>query len=151
MGKCMTEVKLDGVELACKSVISCEIFDKLTREGRLPMFIGVVQVCSIDKMDVAETVETLLNHFRGYLDKETFTEEMFTYIIKNNVKVAEAWGYGGVGKKVREVMIENRAFELAHGSESLEDIELYNSLYNKQETQDNSDNRHVINFNIQKR
>lgn len=148
MGRDIKERNIKGVELACKSVVTCEIFDRIIAEGRMPMFIGVVQLCSVERKTIRETIDTLLEHFKGYIEPELLTEDMFKHIISNNIQVAEAWGYGGVGEKVRDIMIKNKAFEIAHNSESLEDIVLYNRLQDG--TVNSKEAANTINFNISK-
>lgn len=148
MGRDIKERNLVGVELACKSVVTCEIFDRIVNEGRMPMFIGVVQLCSVERKTIEETIDVLLKHFKGYIDPELLTVDMFKHILSNNIQVAEAWGYGGVGDKVRDIMIKNKAFEIASSSESLEDIVLYSKL--QEGTVNVKEAANTINFNITK-
>lgn len=139
-----------GVELACRSLIVSTIYDKLNREGRIGQLIGIIQICSGEGYDMKKTIDVILKHFKGYITKEELTEETFKVMLQGHIDIAEAWGFGGMGEKVRDMMIRNRAFELASKAETIDTIETYRRIYDGGDLRP-QDMRQVVNFNIQRK
>jgi glycyl-tRNA synthetase (class II) len=74
-------------------------------------------------------------------------------MIKNYGDVAVAWGYGPIGDEISNIIIKNKALRLVEKTEKMEDIEIYNRVFNSistSEKEGNSSKETVINFNLKK-
>lgn len=108
-----------------------ELYIKLRNEGRLGRFIATVKLCSSKGYSLKETVDILKNTFRGYIENKEFNINTFIKMCQWHSDVAEAWGYGVYGDEVSNIMVKDRALELALNADDIEVIERYNGMYNR--------------------
>lgn len=144
---------LDNTETLCKSQVFNELYEKLKDEGRLSRFIATVQYCSMSGLNVTDTVNTIIKAFPGYINAKEFTVACFNDMIKNYGDVAVAWGYGPIGDEISNIIIKNKALRLVEKTSKMEDIEIYNRIFNSVGSSDkegNSSKETVINFNLKK-
>ena len=142
--------KNKGVELVCHSAITNKVYKKLYEEDRVDSLVGVIQVCSRKGYTMEQTIQVVLKHFGGYITEEELTLQTFQHMVQTHPDIGEAWGYGGVGEDVRDMIIKNHAFKLATQSENLEDIETYRRIYDKSEVSQ-KDMRTIVNMNIRRK
>lgn len=144
---------LDKTETLCKSQVFNELYKKLRNEGRLSRFLATVQYCSMSGLDITDAVDMISKAFPGYINAKEFTVDCFNDMLKSYSDVASAWGYGPVGDDISNIIIKNKALSLIEKTDKMEDIEIYNSIFNSvntSEKEENSSNGTVINFNLKK-
>lgn len=144
---------LDNTETLCKSQVFNELYRKLRDEGRLSRFIATVQYCSMSGLSINDAVDVIIKAFPGYISKKEFTVACFNDMLQNYSDVAVAWGYGPIGDEISNIIIKNKALSLIEKTEKMEDIQIYNSIFNSvgtSEKEGNSSKETVINFNLKK-
>lgn len=146
--------KLVGIEAANKSQIKSELYEKLKNENRLASFKAYVRKCSTLGYDMKSTVSYIVNKLPGYFDKHELTVGVFKEMLKEN-DIAFAYGYGEDGNEIMEIMLEDKANEIALRAKDIETLiarnEFINGLnINKSNSLSNGNdsNPTVINFNI---
>lgn len=145
---------LDNTETLCKSQVFNELYEKLKSEGRLSRFIATVQYCSMSGLNVNDTVDVVIKAFPGYISEKEFTVDCFNDMLQNYSDVAVAWGYGTLGDEISNIIIKNKALKLIERTDKIEDIEIYNRVFNSVGSSDkegNSNKETVINFNLNKK
>lgn len=140
---------LESVTL-CPEQVSSVIYDKLRREGQLSRLIATLKYCSTNGYDLENTYKSICAGFPYYFDKE-FTQEVLVDMIKERVDLSVAWGFGEDGDKIGDIILKDKAFDLAMKTKSLEDIRLYREMYNPESLPENAEKQGtVVNFNISK-
>lgn len=128
-----------------------EIYLKIKQEGQLNKFLALVQYCSGQGLDLAQSVDLILSRMSGYINRRKFSAETFAYMINNHHDVADAWywGDGDITDGVTNIMIKKKALKLVLSDDAtMQDIKTYNELYNNRNSI--SDNATTINFNLHK-
>lgn len=144
---------LDNTETLCKSQVFNELYAKLKSEGRLSRFIATVQYCSMSGLNINDAVDVVIKAFPGYISEKEFTVDCFNDMLQNYSDVAVAWGYGTLGDEISNIIIKNKALKLIERTDKMEDIEIYNRVFNSVGSSDkegNSSSGTVINFNLKK-
>lgn len=143
---------LDKTETLCKSQVFNELYKKLKDEGRLSRFLATVQYCSMSGLSINDVVDTIIRAFPGYINEKEFTVDCFNDMLRNYSDVACAWGYGPIGDEISNIVIKNKALSLIEKTDRMEDIEIYNSIFNGTSTSEGeSDNKGtVVNFYLKK-
>lgn len=142
---------LDNAETLCKSQVYNELYDRLRKDLRLDRFIAIVQYCSINGLDIKDTIDTICKSFPSYIDKKDLTESCFRDMISNYHDIAVAWGYGKLGDEISNIIVRNKALKIVETTDSMEDIQIYNSLYGSKEEINSEDNKTTVNFNLFKK
>lgn len=140
---------LENTETLCTSQVYSELYSKLLKEGRLGRFIAVVQYCSIHGYDIVAAVDFIKKSMPGYVGGEDFTEKVFREMLSAHADVAQAWGYGVNGDEISDIQIKNKAISIIEKNGKMEDIQMYFDIFGKKSV-DNSDNKTVVNFNLNK-
>lgn len=131
----------------CTSQVYNETYIKLLENGQLARFIAYVQYCSTSNFDIDKTLEIIKTAFPLFLDRKLFNRNTFINMIKTYPEISAAWGYGQLGDVISSTMIKNKALTLAMQTEKMEDIKLYNEIFNN--SADASKNSGAsFNFNI---
>lgn len=128
-----------------------EIYLKIKQEGQLNKFLALVQYCSGQGLDLAQSVDLILSRMSGYINRRKFSAETFAYMINNHHDVADAWfwGDGDVTDGVTNIMIKKKALKLVLSDDAtMQDIKTYHELYNNKNSV--SDNTTTISFNLHK-
>lgn len=134
----------------CKSQVYSEIYKQLENDSRLNRFIAVVQYCSLSGLSKKDSVDLIRRAFPGYLNNKNWNESIFDLMIREKKDIAIAWGYGPLGDEITQIMIKNRATELALKTQDIKELAIYNEMYKKQEQEATGSNGTVVNFNINK-
>lgn len=142
---------LENTPQLCKSQVYNELYDKLRKDCRLPRFIAVVQYCSMTGLSIDDSVKRIMEAFPSYISKKEFNSNIFRDMIKNYSDISIAWGYGELGDEISQIMVKNKALQIIEKTDKMEDIQIYNSLYGKANDTVGTDNKTVINFNLNKK
>ena len=143
---------LSKTPLLVSSGLADRVYSKLVDDSRLSRFLAAVRVFSEGYDDIESIVDKLKESFPFYLDKLDFSADVFRQMLESYPDVAEAYSYALIGDDVDAAMIRSKALKLALNTRSLEEIAIYESLYNKElkeaESEGNSHGDINISFNI---
>lgn len=136
----------------CKSQVYNEVYGKLRKDRRLDRFIAVVQYCSMSGLNIEETVKLICKSFPGYIDAKDMTVACFEDMIKNYHEISIAWGYGGAGDDITEIMVKNKALKIIENTDNMDDIVKYQEVFGRKTVANNTeDNKTTVNFNLIKK
>lgn len=142
---------LESTPQLCKSMVYNELYSKLQKDRRLDRFIAIVQHCSVCGYDISKTVETLCKSFPYYIDEKDLTVECFEEMLKSYNDISVAWGYGVLGDEISMIQVKNKALKIIEKTDSMEDIQIYQSLFGKNEVSSSEDKKTTVNFNLFKK
>jgi hypothetical protein len=141
--------RLNGIETVCKSLVKYEILEQLRDNHRYERFLAVIQYCSSRNMTMEQTVNFVRDKFGAYISTADFNVKLFKKMITEEIDIAEAWGQGEDGDDIANVMIKNKAIQLALNADDISVIETYNKIYNNSEnTTSGGSNNTVVRLNV---
>lgn len=135
----------------CKSQVYNALYDKLKRDGRLDRFIAVVQHCSMSGVDIKGARDVLVKAFPGYIDEKDLTIDCLNDMIKNYSDISIAWGYGSLGDEISQIIVKNKALRLVEQTDNMQDIVMYQELFDNKNEISSEDKKTTVNFNLFKK
>lgn len=141
---------LENTETLAHSQVYSELYNKISREGRLSRLLAVVQYCSIQGYDINKSTEFIVNSFPGYIDEKDFTPDTFREMMKAHSDIAQAWGYGQYGDKISDIIVKNKALELVEKTDTIEDIRAYIEIFGNSQQVEQGAQGTTMNFVINK-
>lgn len=140
-------VEILNMSCAVPSQVVNDLYVKLAEENMLPKFKAVLQCCSSEGLDLEASIGVLKGALPYYIG-DYVTKDLLVDLIKNHGEIADAWGYGVSGEKYREVMLNNKIFDILMSSRSLEQFLMYKEYLKDDTVDDVSDNKPIFNFNL---